>query len=190
MDKNDKYFIAKTYFVVSCSILILICITFTGTHAYYSASTKISSGNPTTTVTTVDLKDFELSGGNQVSSNNMLPGDSVTTNFTLKNLNNFEQKIRLYWSAVTNTFVNQTDLVVSLECDANGTGAKSNVLGSSTKTFPSKANEVLLDKFSMPANTTKNCTLKVTYNNSPSSNQIADQGKSFSGTLSLGAATS
>lgn len=188
MDKNDKYFIAKTYFVVSCSILILICITFTGTHAYYSASTSISSNNPTTTVTTKSLKDFELTGSTQVNNAKMIPGDSVTTNFTLKNLNTFDQKIRLYWSAVTNGFTNKNDLVVGLECDANGSGTKSNVLGSGTKIFPSASGTVLLDNFNMPAGTTKNCTLKVTYTNT-GSNQIADQGKSFSGTLSLGAAT-
>ena len=169
---KDKSF----YIVVFSTILILVSIVFDGTYAYFVASVGGTGNttNNTTTVDTDDMSDLVIAGKSNISSNLLIPGESISSTFTISNENDVNICFTLYWTNVTNTFVNQNDLIVTL------TDSNNNVLVSN-KTFPNAAS-ILSDTMQIKANTTEIYTVNVTYQETDG-NQLDDMGKSFGATI-------
>ncbi|MBR1748305.1 MAG: hypothetical protein IJ743_00750, partial [Bacilli bacterium] len=164
---------AKLYIVVASSLLLLITIIYQGVYAYFEAEV-INTGVRNTSVATKTLSDLQIIDGTTASSNNMIPGESITQTFQVKNDNDISVCFNLNWENVENTFVNTSDLYVRLS-----DGAKTIPL--SLDTFPT-ANATLASGMKINASTTKNYTLRVGYVNNQD-NQVQDMGKKFSGRI-------
>lgn len=175
---KTKNVMTEVYFVTICAIMILVSVVFSGSYAFYSANVSEQGDNKAVTSQTKQLEDLVLSGAPSVAITNVIPGDEITTTFTVENPNDVEAIYSLYWSEAVNTFVNQSDLIVELSLDGDTSETFS------AKTFPTAANEVLATNIHIPANTTQSFTLKITYQNT-NVNQIEDTGKDFSGTISI-----
>ncbi len=164
-----KYF----YIVFSSTLLILFTLMYEGSYAYFNAFVS-SEGEKKTAVTTNVYEDIVISNTSVVSSNNLLPGESVSTSFDITNPNNVSVCFDLLWNNVNNTFLSKNDLVVTLT--NNGTE-----VSLSNSIFPS-ANDEVLTSLSIKANTTDTYKLTVTYKETDK-DQSADMKKTFSGII-------
>ena len=164
----------KTYIVVASSIMLLFCLAYQSAYAYFSTTSQIED-NFNTNINSGAVSDLIITDGNHVTSNNIIPGESVTNTFTVQNPNNLKVCFNLLWSDVVNEFINKEDLGVTL-IDQSGRVLIDN------QSFPSTNDEVLAENLSIEGSTTNSYTLTITYKNSDQ-NQIADMGKTFSGTI-------
>ena len=164
-----KYF----YIVFSSTLLILFTLMYEGSYAYFNAFVS-SEGEKKTAVTTNVFEDIVISNTSVVSSNNLVPGESVSTSFDITNPNNVSVCFDLLWNNVNNTFLSKNDLVVTLT--KNGTE-----ISLSNSIFPSTNDEVLTS-LSIKANTTDTYKLTVTYKETDV-DQSADMKKTFSGVI-------
>ena len=161
----------KTYIVVAASIMLLFCLAYQSAYAYFSTTSQIED-NFNTNINSGAVSDLIITDGNHVTSNNIIPGESVTNTFTVQNPNNLKVCFNLLWSDVVNEFINKEDLVVTLT-DQSGRVLIDN------QPFPTTNDEVLAENLSIEGSTTNSYTLTITYKNSDQ-NQIADMGKTFS----------
>ena len=164
-----KYF----YIVFSSTLLILFTLMYEGSYAYFNAFVS-SEGEKKTAVTTNVFEDIVISNTSVVSSNNLVPGESVSTSFDITNPNNVSVCFDLLWNNVNNTFLSKNDLVVTLT--KNGTE-----ISLSNSIFPS-TNDGVLTSLSIKANTTDTYKLTVTYKETDK-DQSADMKKTFSGVI-------
>ena len=65
------------------------------------------------------MSDIQIIDGTTSSSDLMIPVESITQTFLVKNENDINLCFNLNWSEVTNTFVNTSDLHVSLSDGTN-----------------------------------------------------------------------
>ena len=166
-------FESKLYIVVASSLLLLITIIYQGVYAYFEAEV-INTGVRNTSIATKTLSDLQIIDGTTTSSNNMIPGESITQTFQVKNNNDIKLCFNLNWENVVNTFVNTSDLHVSL---SDGT----NSIPLTLNTFPTTS-ATLAQNMKINASTTNSYTLTVTYVNTQE-NQTGDMGKKFSGRI-------
>ena len=167
------------YKTISIILVILLVLTVTVglSYAYYVAFVSNDSNNVKTNITSENLIDIELAGDNNITSSNLIPGESVSTTFTVNNQNNVRVCLSLLWSDVTNTFINKNDLVVSLK-DSTGTEW---ISLEDKQIFPS-GNDTLLATLSLRPVHKETYTLTVTYQETME-DQSSDMGKSFKGTI-------
>ena len=168
----------KTYIVVASAIMILFCLMYSVSYAYFSikVTNNFNGGNTGSTVIGSDtVKDIIISDGTKVTSSNVIPGESVTSNFTVQNPNSVSICFGLTWTDIVNEFSNKSDLVVSLQ-DENGETLIDEV------EFPSDSDTTFIEGLSVSANTTKKYTLTVTYKNTDE-DQSVDMNKKFQATL-------
>ena len=170
---RNKYRIASIILV----ILLVLTVTVGLSYAYYVAFVSNDSNNVKTNITSENLIDIELAGDNNITSSNLIPGESVSTTFTIDNQNNVRVCLSLLWSDVTNTFINKNDLVVSLK-DSTGTEW---ISLEDKQIFPS-GNDTLLATLSLRPVHKEIYTLTVTYLETLE-DQSSDMGKSFKGTI-------
>ena len=168
-----KYKIASIILV----ILLVLTVTVGLSYAYYVAFVSNDSNNVKTNITSENLIDIELAGDNNITSSNLIPGESVSTTFIIDNQNNVRVCLSLLWSDVINTFINKNDLVVSLK-DSTGTEW---ISLEDKQIFPS-GNETLLATLSLRPVHKETYTLTVTYQETME-DQSSDMGKSFKGTI-------
>ena len=169
----------RMFVVVISALVIMISLTYQGTYSYFTSRVE-GTGNTENNQSqgqTDTLQNLIISEEANVTSSNMIPGDSVTYTFTVQNPNNIDVCYNLLWNNTTNTFVNQKDLRVNL-AKSDGTVLVENVQFPATT---SGTTELLLGA-KIEASTTDTFTLTVTYQNTEE-DQTADMGKSFSGTI-------
>ncbi|MBR1817457.1 MAG: hypothetical protein IJ772_01275, partial [Bacilli bacterium] len=111
-------FESKLYIVVASSLLLLITMIYQGVYAYFEAEV-INTGVRNASIATKTLSDLQIIDGTTASSNNMIPGESVTQTFQVKNEIDINLCFNLNWENVNNTFVNTSDLHVSLSDGTN-----------------------------------------------------------------------
>ena len=157
---------------------VLLVATIGATFAYFVANSQNDGNNTTTGGTTKELTDLILTDGVDVTSNNIIPGESVTSTFTVQNQNDIEVCFGLVWTNVINTFTNTNDLIVTLQ-KSDGT-----VLISDTanQIFPTANDTELISGLKISGETTDTYTITITYKNTDQ-NQIADMNATFSGTI-------
>ena len=163
----------KTYIVVAASVMLLFCLAYAGSYAYFS-SDALFEGNYKGSVESSNVEDVVISDGAHVTSSAMLPGDEVSTVFTVTNPNDVMVCLDLKWTDVTNTFVHRDALIIELR-DQNSVVVASGV-------FPSGDWEMLATSLHVLANATNTYTLKITYQDMDE-NQVGDIGASFEGTI-------
>ena len=137
-------------------VLLLASIGIAISYAYFNASV---SGNPTTNnvVITNGVMALEYKDGDEVSLTNAVPGSSVSKTFTVKNTGNVATNYTIYFSELSNKFVDKTDLVYTLTSSDGG----KNVVQTQV---PSK-NEAMVSNYAIEAGKTHTYTLTITFLN-------------------------
>ena len=165
------------YIAVASALMILICIIYQGTYSYFSESLDSSGNNTGIDESTAEVKDLIITDGTDITSNNLIPGESVSSTFTVQNPNVQDLCFQLLWTNITNTFTNKSDLIITLQ-KSDGTIIISE---SANQAFPS-ADGTLATGLKISGNTTDTYTLTITYKNTDQ-NQIDDMDATFSGTI-------
>ncbi len=168
----------KTYIVVASALMILFCLMYSVSYAYFSikVTNNFNSGNKGNTVIGSDIvKDIILSNETKVTSQTLIPGDTVTSNFTVQNQNDVSICFGLVWTDVLNEFTRKQDLVFTLK-EENSKTLLENV------EFPSTNNQTIIEGLSLLARTAKKYILTVTYK-SVNEDQTTDMNKKFHATI-------
>ena len=154
--------------------LVTVLVLSGVSYAYYSA--KIKENNKTETVIKSNELNLIFTGTNEITANNMIPGDSFTKTFTVENTSNRAVDYNIYMENITNEF--NEDLVYTLE-DETGS-----VIGETPLPVTNKDKTYLKTGISIDAKTTKTYKLKIIFKNTDEP-QNDYQGKTFKGTLGV-----
>ena len=154
--------------------LVTVLVLSGVSYAFYSA--KIKENNKTETVIKSNELNLIFTGTNEITANNMIPGDSFTKTFTVENTSNRAVDYNIYMENITNEF--NEDLVYTLE-DETGS-----VISETQLPVTNKDKTYLKTKVSIETKTTKTYTLKITFKNTDEP-QNDYQGKTFKATLGV-----
>ena len=136
--------------------LLLVSIAIASSYAYFVANI---SGNKDTNnvVVTNGVMALEYKDGDEITLANAVPGNSVTKTFTVKNTGNVSTNYTIYFSELSNKFVDKTDLVYTLTSSDGGKNVAQTQV-------PSK-NEAMVSNYAIEAGKTHTYTLTITFLN-------------------------
>ena len=156
-------------------VLLLVSIVVATSYAYFTANV---SGNKDTNnvVVTNGVMSLEYKDGDEITLANAVPGSSVTKTFTVKNTGNVSTNYTIYFSELSNKFVDKTDLVYTLTSSDGGKNVAQTQV-------PSK-NEAMVSNYAIDAGKAHTYTLTITFLNKDE-NQDDNQGVSFSTRVSI-----
>ena len=117
--------------------LLLLSIAVAGSYACFVANV---SGNKDTNnvVVTNGVMSLEYKDGDEVSLTNAVPGSSVSKTFTVKNTGNVSTNYTIYFSELSNKFVDKTDLVYTLTSSDGGKNVAQTQVPSKNEAMVSK----------------------------------------------------
>ena len=173
--KDDKKYI----YVVA--VLLLVVVALGISYAWFSA---IITGNDTAKNNKVVTGDLELTytDTNEISLDNVIPGDSFTKEVSVKNTGTLDVKYNLVWQSLTNTITNN-ELVIEATCKRlNSSGTVEGTCESISQT-PVSSNTIK-KKISIEPNITHEYTVKVTFIDTGEP-QNYNKNKSFNGVLGI-----
>jgi len=173
--KDDKKYI----YVVA--VLLLVVVALGISYAWFSA---IITGNDTAKNNKVVTGNLELTytDTNEISLDNVIPGDSFTKEVSVKNTGTLDVKYNLVWQSLTNTITNN-ELVIEATCKRlNSSGTEDGTCESISQT-PVSSNTIK-KKISIEPNITHEYTVKVTFIDTGTV-QNYNKNKSFSGKLGI-----
>ena len=149
--KDKKIIILSTV-----GVLLLVSIVVATSYAYFVANV---SGNKDTNnvVITNGVMSLEYKDGDEISLANAVPGNSVTKTFTVKNTGNVATNYTIYFSELSNKFVDKTDLVYTLTSSDGGKNVAQTQV-------PSK-NDAMVSNYAIEAGKTHTYTLTITFLN-------------------------
>ena len=155
--------------------LLLVSITIASSYAYFVANV---SGNKDTNnvVITNGVMSLEYKDGDEINLANAVPGSSVSKTFTVKNTGNVTTNYTIYFSELSNKFVDKTDLVYTLTSTDGGKNV--------AQTQVPSTNEAMVSNYSIDAGKTHTYTLTITFLDKDE-NQDDNQGVSFSTKVSI-----
>ena len=151
-------------------VLLLVSIVVATSYAYFVANI---SGNKDTNnvVVTNGVMALEYKDGDEITLANAVPGNSVTKTFTVKNTGNVSTNYTIYFSELSNKFVDKTDLVYTLTSSDGGKNV--------AQTQVPSTNEAMVSNYAIDAGKTQTYTLTITFLDKDE-NQDDNQGVSFS----------
>ena len=151
-------------------VLLLVSIVVASSYAYFTANV---SGNKDTNnvVITNGVMALEYTDGDEINLANAVPGSSVSKTFTVKNTGNVATNYTIYFSELSNKFVDKTDLVYTLTSSDGGKNVAQTQV-------PSK-NDAMVSNYAIEAGKTHTYTLTITFLDKDE-NQDDNQGVSFS----------
>ena len=151
-------------------VLLLVSIVVATSYAYFVANV---SGNKDTNnvVVTNGVMALEYKDGDEITLANAVPGNSVTKTFTVKNTGNVSTNYTIYFSELSNKFVDKTDLVYTLTSSDGGKSV--------AQTQVPSTNEAMVSNYAIDAGKTHTYTLTITFLDKDE-NQDDNQGVSFS----------
>ncbi len=155
-------------------VLLLASIAVATSYAYFVANI---SGNKDTNnvVITNGVMALEYKDGDEITLANAVPGNSVTKTFTVKNTGNVSTNYTIYFSELSNKFVDKTDLVYTLTSSDGGKNV--------AQTQVPSTNEAMVSNYAIDAGKTQTYTLTITFldkDENQDENQDDNQGVSFS----------
>ena len=172
---ENKSFRRKIYVLVVLVILIIGCVCLSISYAWFVA--QVRGDNPSNNVVTSGVMEITYSEGQVVgTTTNMIPGQSITKSFTVRNTGNVATTYDIYLNDIVNTFADKNDLVYSLTSVGGGITINQSVAPS--------ANTKIASNVTLAVNATHTYTLTLSFletNNDQSDNM----GKSFSATIGL-----
>ena len=150
-------------------VLLLVSIVVATSYAYFVANV---SGNKDTNnvVVTNGVMALEYKDGDEITLANAVPGNSVTKTFTVKNTGNVSTNYTIYFSELSNKFVDKTDLVYTLTSSDGGKNV--------AQTQVPSTNDAMVSNYAIEAGKTHTYTLTITFLNKDE-NQDDNQGVSF-----------
>ena len=156
-------------------VLLLVSIVVATSYAYFVANV---SGNKDTNnvVVTNGVMALEYKDGDEITLANAVPGNSVTKTFTVKNTGNVSTNYTIYFSELSNKFVDKTDLVYTLTSSDGGKNV--------AQTQVPSTNEAMVSNYAIEAGKTHTYTLTITFLDKDE-NQDDNQGVSFSTKVSI-----
>ena len=151
-------------------VLMLVSIVVATSYAYFVANV---SGNKdiNNVVITNGVMALEYKDGDEINLANAVPGNSVTKIFTVKNTGNVSTNYTIYFSELSNKFVDKTDLVYTLTSSDGGKNV--------AQTQVPDSNEAMVSNYAIDAGKTHTYTLNITFLEKDE-NQDDNQGVSFS----------
>ena len=151
-------------------VLMLVSIVVATSYAYFTANV---SGNKDTNnvVVTNGVMALEYKDGDEITLANAVPGNSVTKTFTVKNTGNVSTNYTIYFSELSNKFVDKTDLVYTLTSSDGGKSV--------AQTQVPSTNEAIVSNYAIDAGKTHTYTLTITFLDKDE-NQDDNQNVSFS----------
>ena len=155
--------------------LLLVSIAIASSYAYFVANV---SGNKDTNnvVVTNGVMALEYKDGDAFNLGNAIPGSSVSKTFTVKNTGNVATNYTIYFSELSNKFVDKTDLVYTLTSSDGGKSV--------AQTQVPDSNEAMVSNYAIDAGKTHTYTLTITFLNKDE-NQNDNMGVSFSTKVSI-----
>ncbi len=133
MNLNKKNKIA----IISLCLCVVSIITLVS-YAYFNASV---AGRSQEMVITTGHMSVSFSQGNIIgSSDNMIPGQSISLPFEVTNTGTVDAYYDLYFNSVINTFVDKNDLVYTLVSNDGGLNITETIAPSSSEKFGSGIN--------------------------------------------------
>ena len=168
--KDKKIIILSTV-----GVLLLVSIVVATSYAYFVVNV---SGNKDTNnvVVTNGVMALEYKDGDEITLDNAIPGSSVSKTFTVKNTGNVSTNYTIYFSELSNKFVDKTDLVYTLTSSDGG----KNVV----QTQVPSTNDAMVSNYAIEAGKTHTYTLTITFLNKDE-NQNDNMGVSFSTKVSI-----
>ena len=156
-------------------VLLLVSIVVATSYAYFVANV---SGNKDTNnvVVTNGVMSLEYKDGDEINLANAIPGSSVTKTFTVKNTGNVSTNYTIYFSELSNKFVDKTDLVYTLTSSDGGKNA--------AQTQVPDSNDAMVSNYAIEAGKTHTYTLTITFLNKDE-NQNDNMGVTFSTKVSI-----
>ena len=135
-------------------VLMLVSIVVATSYAYFVANV---SGNKDTNnvVVTNGVMALEYKDGDEITLANAVPGNSVTKTFTVKNTGNVATNYTIYFSELSNKFVDKTDLVYTLTSTDGGKSV--------AQTQVPSTNEAMVSNYAIDAGKTHTYTLTITF---------------------------
>ena len=134
--------------------LLLVSIAIASSYAYFVANV---SGNKdaNNVVITNGVMSLEYTDGDEITLANAVPGNSVTKTFTVKNTGNVATTYTIYFSELSNKFVDKTDLVYTLTSTDGGKNV--------AQTQVPDSNEAMVNNYEIEAGKTHTYTLTITF---------------------------
>ena len=134
--------------------LLLVSIAIATSYAYFVANV---SGNKDTNnvVVTNGVVSLEYTDSDEITLANAIPGSSVSKTFTIKNTGNVATNYTIYFSELSNNFVDKTDLVYTLTSSDGG----KNVV----QTQVPSTNDAMVSNYAIEAGKTHTYTLTITF---------------------------
>ena len=168
--KNKKIIILSIV-----GFLLLVSIVVATSYAYFTANV---SGNKDTNnvVITNGVMSLEYKDGDEINLANAVPGNSVSKTFTVKNTGNVSTNYTIYFSELSNKFVDKTDLVYTLTSSDGGKNV--------AQTQVPSTNDALVSNYAIDAGKTHTYTLTITFLNKDE-NQNDNMNVSFSTKVSI-----
>ena len=135
-------------------VLMLVSIAIATSYAYFVANV---SGNKDTNnvVVTNGVMALEYKDGDEINLANAVPGSSVSKTFTVKNTGNVATNYTIYFSELSNKFVDKTDLVYTLTSSDGGKNV--------AQTQVPSTNEAMVSNYAIDAGKTHTYTLTITF---------------------------
>ena len=135
-------------------VLLLVSIVVATSYAYFVANV---SGNKDTNnvVVTNGVMALEYKDGDEINLANAVPGSSVTKTFTVKNTGNVSTNYTIYFSELSNKFVDKTDLVYTLTSSDGGKSV--------AQTQVPSTNDAMVSNYAIDAGKTHTYTLTITF---------------------------
>lgn len=178
MEKQENN--TKLIITFAISIVLLILIVAGGTYAFYTNRMETNNQDHNQTNVSTNQLEFQIVDGT-LKGNNLIPGDTITKTFEIKNTGNVEGTFSLIWKSVVNNFINKQDLIITLDEDGKNiiSESENQVLPDTTTT-----ESIIKNNLKIAPGKTKSYTLTIIYKNT-SQDQTADMGKNISAVIDM-----
>ena len=166
----------KTTIFISIVVVILFIIgVFATSYAYYTAT--IEKDNKNSNITDIETGSIgaTFTDGEDISFDNMIPGDQFTKTFSLKNTGTVNINYKVVVRDVENTFKRPEDIEVIVK-------EAENIIN--TTIFPSTTNAISgTNAITIRPGETKSYTIIISYKNQPDIDQSSDMESKISGKI-------